>query len=253
MSKLKIVSWNCYCGFDGTKVEVAKTFGADILVVPECREMDMDGSGYPKSQRDWYGDGVEAKDAGDNPERNLGIGVFWKNSVKVQPLIEPLWGNKTVPYRYVLPYRVSLPNGKSFTLFAVWTKDQKHGLYHYDDNVFQAVKAPEYKSLIADGAVLIGDFNTFAKSGNDDYKRLCDNLPGFSDAITKKSETPAATYHHGGGNFGADDFCFVSDSFAGKIVNAKVDNSWDKTQDKCCWLGGLSDHCPIIVELELRD
>jgi len=246
MSKLKIVSWNCYCGFDGTKQKaiVEACRDADVFVIQECYYSDsvLFAEANKFSYHEWYGDGKDSC---------LGIGVFSKtHEVKLHPDFD--YRNK---FRYVVPFSLVV-DGKEVVLFAVWTKgaidgDKTHHYLAYDDNVFQAVKAPEYKSLIADGAVLIGDFNTFAKSGNDDYKRLCDNLPGFRDVITKSGK-PAATYHHGGGNFGADDFCFVSDSFAGKIVNAKVDNSWDKTQDKCCWHGGLSDHCPIIVELELR-
>ena len=89
---LRIVSGNCHYGFDGKKSEAIKKYGADILVIPECREMDMKGSGYNEQHRDWYGDHKEATDTlgNINKEKGLGIGVFWKDGINMEQLIIPI-------------------------------------------------------------------------------------------------------------------------------------------------------------------
>lgn len=85
---LRIVSWNCKCGFDGKKPETINKLNADILVIPECREIDklsMDKFGF---KNDWYGDHEEAKckSGGINETKDLGIGVFWKNGITVKKM-----------------------------------------------------------------------------------------------------------------------------------------------------------------------
>jgi endonuclease/exonuclease/phosphatase family metal-dependent hydrolase len=233
MSKLKIVSWNCHYGFDGTKLGVAKSLDADILVVPECRKMDMDGSGYPEPQRDWYGDGKEAE--GD-PQKDLGIGVFVKDGLSIQRL----WKSETVQQRYVLPYRVSLPNGKSFTLFAVWTK----GPDDYLSPIYAALD--EFKAELTSTVVLIGDFNTgsiYGKANAYLYEGLQRELSkrGFVNCASYQEWVP--TFFRGPGSW-LDDHCFVSDDASLKVVSFGIGNRdyWRQ----------YSDHCPIIVDFELE-
>ena len=68
---MKIVSWNCRYGFDGEKPKTIEKLNAGILVIPECREMDMEKSDYDKERRDWYGDHKEATEKGEiNKEKS---------------------------------------------------------------------------------------------------------------------------------------------------------------------------------------
>jgi exonuclease III len=161
---MRIVSWNCHYGFDGKKPETIKKNNADILVIPECREIDMKGSDYDEKHYDWYGDHKEATDAWGNinKEKDLGIGIFWKDGITVTRL--PEWDNtlcKESDFRYLVPYKVE-GNFESFTLIAVWTKN-KADVSDPLDYVQKAHAAVDhYKSigLLNGRVVLIGDFNS---------------------------------------------------------------------------------------------
>jgi exonuclease III len=239
---MKIVSWNCNLGFEGMKPEIIKEFNADILIIPECREMDMESSGYDEKHRDWYGDHKEAKDklGKINTQNDLGVGVFWKEGITVTPL------DKNSDFRYVIPYKVQ-GNFEPFTLFGVWTKSSKFGLYAYDKNVIQAVNAPEYKTLFNEGAVLIGDFNTFAKKDNGRLFDLQKELSQMTNCTEGTEFHEKPTFFKEEYGFGIDDFCFVSEAIKKKNkINVNVPNGWD---EKNRWKG-LSDHCPIIVDFD---
>ena len=67
---MRMVSWNCHYGFAGKKPETIKKLSADILVIPECREKDMEGSGFGTTNRDWYGDHKETQDLPEKTRRN---------------------------------------------------------------------------------------------------------------------------------------------------------------------------------------
>ena len=77
---MRIVSWNCCGGFFGNKLKTIGESNADILIIPECREIDIEESGYDEKNRDWYGDHKEATDISGkiNKAMDRGIGVFWK-------------------------------------------------------------------------------------------------------------------------------------------------------------------------------
>jgi exonuclease III len=240
---MKIVSWNCHLGFDGEKPQIIKEFNADILVIPECREIDMDKSGYDKKHRDWYGDHKEAiNNLGEINEKNdLGVGVFWKEGITITSL------DKNSDFRYVIPYKVQ-GNFESFTLFGVWTKSSKFGLYAYDKNVIQAVNASEYKTLFNENAVLIGDYNTFA---NKDNGRLDDLQKELSQMINCTQGTEfhlKPTFFIEKYGYGIDDFCFASKDIKSKYkIDVNIPNDWD---EKNYWKG-FSDHCPIIVDFDI--
>ncbi|GHU66828.1 hypothetical protein FACS189447_08370 [Spirochaetia bacterium] len=111
--------WNCLYGFEGEKPGVIKEYNADILVIPECREMDMESSGYGQKQRDWYGDHKEVDGlAGDiRAKRDLGIGVFWKEGITITRL--PEWDNswrENNNFRYLVPYKIE----ENYVYFLNW-------------------------------------------------------------------------------------------------------------------------------------
>jgi hypothetical protein len=151
-----------------------------------------------------------------------------------------------------VPFRIS-QNNKSFNLFAVWTKSGDYGLYAYDKNVISAAKAPEYQKLFNEGAVLIGDFNTFAKNDSG-LQGLEEKLFPLINCSKNTRFWKTFTYCHGKNNLGIDDFCFSSDSLMQKICDIKfsVYDEWtiDPKNNVKRWRG-FSDHCPISVEFEI--
>ena len=56
---MRMGAWNCHHGFTEDKVAAIKKINADILVIPECRKIDLEKSDY-KEHCDWYGDHKEA-------------------------------------------------------------------------------------------------------------------------------------------------------------------------------------------------
>jgi endonuclease/exonuclease/phosphatase family metal-dependent hydrolase len=263
---MKIVSWNCHYGFDGDKPAIIKKFGADILVIPECREKDMEASGYDTTHRDWYGDHKEAKDNSGNinKEKDLGIGIFWKEGITVTQLSE--WENtlsKNSDFRYLIPYRVER-NSESFVLIAVWTK----GIIKTDPNdklayVQKAHAAIDhYKSigLLNDKVVLIGDFNSdtiwdecYREDQN--HSALVKKLgrEGIIDCSRIDGENSHPTYHYytkGGEKQAVDDHCFVSKKLAeSPKFSVPGPEEWTQNENGVKHWNG-SDHCPISVECD---
>jgi len=265
---MRIVSWNCHYGFDGKKPETIKEYGADILVIPECREMDMKGSGYDEKHHDWYGDHKEATDTlgNINKEKDLGIGIFWKDDIVITQL--PDWErswSKESNFRYLVPYSVKSVKGifESFTLITVWTKNKMDTSdpLEYIQKAHAAVD--HYKSIgLLDGRViLIGDFNSNAIWDNL-YREECNHsklvkkleelgIKDCSNSLTKDEFNTYYYYYKKKEYRVIIDYCFASDELV-KSPNFTVPKSdeWKEKDGIKRWRG-LSDHCPIIVDLAL--
>jgi len=258
---MRIVSWNCHYGFDGEKPKAIKKFDADILVIPECRKMDMDNYGYKEKQRDWYGDHKEATEKGEiNIEKDLGVGLFWKDGIIVEQL--PKWKNSlkdNCNFRYLIPYEVK-GNFEPFTLIAVWTKAKyiagENDRLEYVQKAHAAVDYYNDLGLLNGRVILIGDFNS-SPIWNDCYReeqnhsKLVEKLEKIgikecSSLIGNKNNT-YIYYTKNGEKQVIDDYCFVSDKIAKAGLSVPDINTWTKKNGVKRW-HGLSDHCPIIVD-----
>jgi len=239
---LRIVSWNCHYGFDGEKPNVIKEFNADILVIPECREMDMEESGYDKEHRNWWGDHKEAKDKFENinKEKDLGVGVFWKDGITVTRLDK--WDkslSQNCDFRYLIPYTIE-GDFKTFTLIAVWTKDRykldKNDQLKYTQKLIAAIDHYKSIGLLDDQVVLIGDFNTYAKDSNDNLKKLEEKLKPLINCTENSSFHTRKTYYDARYGYGIDDFCFISGNMKNNSKKIEVDipNDWDNNNN---WKG----------------
>jgi endonuclease/exonuclease/phosphatase family metal-dependent hydrolase len=151
-------------------------------------------------------------------------------------------------YRYIIPYRVT-KGQESIILFAVWTKKIP---YDYDKNVIKAVSCDEYAPLLSAKAVVIGDYNSGAnKFHKDRYSALASkmNKSGLFNAVNDAGKESCFTfygkYHENEDkNWFTNDFCFVTKDLLPEC-RVEILNEWDNNN---MWQG-LSDHCPIRVEI----
>jgi len=240
---MKIVSWNCLNGFNCEKQKaIFKEFNEeeDIFVIQECKRADIfDLRKKEWKFINWYGDDHDYKS-------ELGIAVLSK---KYEIKFTKEFNRK---FRYVVPYEVIIGEGKSFVLFAVWTKSAVRGEYDYDKNVIEAILSLEYKELLKN-TLIIGDYNTGLIKGYEDrYTKLFDVLEkkGFINSCDKKPDEFIETFYYDNNErHYINDFCFISKNFIGKNKEFKVFNNWKKDNEKDRWNG--SDHCPIEIKFDI--
>ena len=231
---MKIVSWNCQNGLNEVKANAIRELhpDADIFIIQECRRTDIYAFKNDWKFKNWYGDDWEKRS-------DLGIAVFSK---KHDIGFTDVFNRE---FRYVIPYKVKADK-KTLILFIVWTKPVPHS---YDKNVTQAVSY--YKDVIIGEAILIGDFNTFAKNDNGRLEVLEREMNPLINCAkdTKFWETPTY-FHNEKDGYGINDFCFASESIYADIKEIKIHDDWEENQKGQKSWSGLSDHCPIMVEFD---
>jgi endonuclease/exonuclease/phosphatase family metal-dependent hydrolase len=220
---MKIVSWNCHDGFLKEKAKAIEVFGADVLVIQECKITDFDQEKTNWSSYDFYCDEIDS---------NLGIAIF-SNKYVINRDEKRL--NKE--NRYVIPYNIT-GTEKSFVLYSVWTKKplDKNSIY----------LTPVYKVLrdlpSTELSVFIGDFNTGSIQGANNahwYEDLDHEFAtkGFMNCASGQEWIP--TFYRGPKSW-LDDHCFASTGF--HVISFGIGNYdyWRK----------YSDHVPIIVDFD---
>jgi endonuclease/exonuclease/phosphatase family metal-dependent hydrolase len=236
---MKIVSWNCHYGLSKEKAEIImEAFkDADIFIIQECKQVDINAFKCDWKFRNWYGDDLDENS-------DLGIALFSK-SYKIEFTCE--FNRK---FRYVVPYKIITENDP-LTLFAVWTKSAKRGEFDYIQNITKAVDYYGTKGILDSNVIIIGDYNTGYNRDSDEninrYFNLEKKLKGFKNISPEKPEEYLMTYIHSNGKEYLNDFCFVSKEFNGKDINFTVHNDWKDMSEQKCW-PALSDHCPISIE-----
>ena len=245
---MKIISWNCRGatdrkGFSKDKLEYITNFKADIYVIQECKEDDIDK--LDKKHKKAFCDGIDS---------NYGIGVF---SDKLKITIIP---EHNKDFRYLVPFKVSNDDFE-FILFAVWTKekDKENKKTSYTRQVWDAINFDSYIKHLSSSVLLIGDFNSNNR-WETDYKR--DNVPSHQEIIDKlfeydiesayhkyykcengKEKDPTELYMMDINKKYHVDYCFLSNNF--KLKEVKIGNLTEWANAK------YSDHCPISVEFDL--
>jgi endonuclease/exonuclease/phosphatase family metal-dependent hydrolase len=247
---MTIVSWNCHynfnvnSGFTLEKHQKIREYNPDILIIYECTKNDFDKVKREWDYRNWYCDDLVE-------DSNIGVAIFSKK-YKIE-FTEHFNRN----FRYVIPYKIT---GYKYDiiLFLVWAKEEPY----YYKNIFLAVDSHEYDFLLNQNAIVIGDFNTglvkdFHKEENDKqkkhnmvYKKLLEKLSILKNCTVGTEYEYGVTYSHNNNEFYLNDFCFVSERIKNDVTIEipNESNYWEKIGNKKFW-NGLSDHCPIIIEL----
>lgn len=237
---MRLITWNCHGAFR-KKADLILAYLPDILVVQECENLDklkFSLTTQKPNDRYWYGDSV-----------HRGLGLFSYSDYKFELLPEH---NPT--FRYILPFRVT-GYGQTFTLLAIWAMNNKENHdARYIGQIWLAINY--YKDLLGDSTILIGDFNSSkiwdykARAGNhsDVVNKLADQgiqsiYHNLFDIEQGKEIDPTFFLHKNVSKPYHIDYVFGSERFLKSTTSLTIGKAdqWIK----------LSDHMPIIIEMEM--
>jgi exonuclease III len=207
----------------------------EVLILQECTKTDFEFIKSKWEYGNWYNDALYSHD------RGLGLAIL-SNKCKIN--FTETFNRR---FRYVIPYELTW-NDERLIVFITWINpiDKKN----YDEHLYDAIDYYRNKGMLNKKSIVIGDFNTFAKDDKD-LKLLEEKLLPLVNCAKEKPLKP--TYYHAENNMGVDDFCFVSEDMINNfIIHINSSSAWDKEQDKDHHWRGLSDHSPIIVDLQGR-
>lgn len=229
---MKIITWNCNLRLKD-KFEFLEAHNPDIAIVQECESLPE--SFFPGARYHW---------AGKDQKKGLGVVDFTESSEVDQDYNENL--------AFFLPINL---NGGRQKLLATWAFNHRAVTRFGQEYAGQPLRAFEhyYEWMKDSDLIVAGDFNNSAvwdkPKGNNNLSAIAGALSGhglvsayheFTSAEfgkedhatlyhTKKQEKP---YHI--------DYVFLSSAKGLKDVSVGDYNTWIS----------LSDHVPIIVELE---
>lgn len=236
---MKILSWNIHNDVTDAKKkhleELKKEEQFDLLILQECTP-----KGFDLLKSDWKYSVLYADTLYEH-KINYGIALF-SNDYELR-----FTENFNRNFRYVLPFEVWKDNKFLFYLFAVWTKKEP---ISYSKNVLKALKFEGYKQYIADKALFIGDFNTpTTKEKKAEYDSLLN--AGLIDCIGTGKAQKETYSHTKKVNYFIADYCFATEQMNGAYtIQEKILELDDSIVGKDKYKG-LSDHVPVIVEIEL--
>lgn len=203
----------------------------DTLIILECEKNSFDFIKSDWHYCNWYNDDL------NNEDSKLGVAVF-SNNYRIE-FCECFNRN----YRYVIPYRLNILN-RSLILFVVWTK--KEPLY-YAENVLKALEDKMYKSYLESDCVFIGDFNTGTSKADDtDYRAILKR--GLINKVNPEFEFKPTYF--GNGSYYTNDYCFITEQTDKHFSVSTHILDLNEGIDGVNKYKGMSDHCPIIVDIE---
>jgi exonuclease III len=211
------------------------TYKPEVLILQECTKTNFEFIKSKWKYGNWYNDAMCSHD------RGLGLAVL-SNKCKIN--FTEIFNRI---FRYVIPYELTWNDGR-FTVFITWINPTDKN--NYDEHLYDAIDYYRNKGMLNEKSIVIGDFNTFVKDDKD-LKLLEEKMLPLVNCAKEAPLTP--TYCHAINNMGVDDFCFVSEDMINNfIIHMNSSGFWYKKQDKDHHWKGLSDHSPIIVDLQGR-
>lgn len=233
---MRLATWNCRVGAFRRKAARIAPLRPDILVVPECEDLDsllfVDGDPKPTFTH-----------RAGLPQFTRGVGLFSYGTASVTPVELPR--ERLVFFDL---YEVST-KGQAFRLGAVWTTATEDKARTYRQ-VHDALEP--HRDLLAEGdVVLLGDFNNNASYGKP-WGELLEAMEPF-DLISAYhtffaedfgKETRPTYFHRAKekSQFHVD-YCFLPRSWASRIARVTV----GAHEDWC----DVSDHVPLVVDLSI--
>jgi exonuclease III len=230
---LKILSWNCHYGLNLKKYLAIMEYKPEALILQECTKTDFEFIKSKWEYGNWYNDALYSHD------RGLGLAIL-SNKCKIN--FTEIFNRK---FRYVIPYELTW-NDEGLVVFITWVNPTDKN--NYDEHLYDAIDYYRNKGMLNEKSIVIGDFNTFVKDDKG-LKLLEEKMLPLVNCAKEAPLTP--TYYHAINEMGVNDFCFVSEDIISKFeIRINIPEGWDEKQDKAHHWKGLSDHCPIIVDLQ---
>ena len=241
---MKFVSWNCKVGFNEKKAEYIKKYNADFYIIQECIEKDFSNINKYFKNHSFFCDNIDSK---------YGVGLF---SDKFEFIILP---EHNVNFRYIVPYKI-FNNEYEFVLFSIWTKDkdENNKKIDYTEQTWKAINYDGYKKYLSNSIILVGDFNSNnfweknyisnkVHSHNNIIEKLHEyNIESvyhkYNNCINGNEKDPTLLWQMNIKNKFHIDYCFVSENYKIRSVNVGSLKEWEENK--------LSDHCPLIIEIE---
>jgi exonuclease III len=237
---VRLISWNCQGAFR-KKYSLIARFKPDLAVIQECEDPHRIPwkMGCPPNEAVW---------CGDNPTR--GLGIFSWAGLTFQPLEQI---DETI--RYCLPLQVR--GSRPMNLIAVWAMDHRDRRLSYSAQIYQAIAI--YREFIQSAETLfVGDFNSSKKTtprsriGN--HATLTTALEDFWLVSAyhhffheKQGKELHGTFYRGRkpDKPAHIDFAYIPVAWLRVLRRVQVG-------DPTAWLEH-SDHCPLIVDVDLPD
>ena len=259
---MKIVSWNCRYGLTKEKITAlfAAEYKADLYAIQEVTNNEDTLADFKDlgENQDLYGDHKEFE-WNDKKGGDLGIAIFSKKYK-----IERISGNWN-KYRYVVPYSICRANGEEICkVIHIWTKTADKNLNDSEDYIQQVIHACEDDSLKSilfpenKKAIWLGDFNSSLQLSQKRYKALHEKFLKIMDKHGYKSAWHLANHvEHGKERPNNRTFFqqyITTNSFFNDyiFINPDVCSLKKSSVAHFKQFIGISDHCPIMAELELK-
>ncbi len=236
---MKIISWNVHNDVTDAKKkhleELKRQEQFDILVLQECTP-----KGFDLLKNDWKHSILYADTLYEH-KINYGIAIF-SNDYELK-----FTENFNRNFRYVIPFEVWKADTFLFYLFAVWTKKEP---ISYSKNVLEALRFEGYQKYILDKALFIGDFNTpTTKERKAEYEALI--KASLIDCAAPEDVLRETYSHTKEVNYFTADYCFATEQMKESYdIRERIFDLDDSIAGKDKYKG-LSDHVPVIVEVEL--